>query len=209
MRKSVCLSFLCACLIVIGCCSPLAAAADRKTTQENSYFLEEARQLEKLGLIRGDKDGNLMLGSHLKRCDLAIILSRLYREDGRALRARGTLSFRDVDPKAYYFPYILWASEKGLLQGIRSDTFGADQNVTIREFEVVLLRVLGYDEEAKNWELVEDISAAIGLSDGLKTSENRAITRGEMAKFIANALSTQKKGSTLKLRDIFNLKMAE
>lgn len=173
----------------------------------NKYFEKEARTLEKVGIIKGDNEKNLHLEANLKRKDLPIIISRLYSEEEKAKKSTYKLSFKDIKKDDYFYSYVAWAVEKKLIKGISDDEFGANEDVTIKEVEVILLRTLGYEEEAKTWNLIEPLSLSLGLRDGLnfESGKNPELNRGELSKLILNALSIECKGSTLKLKDILNI----
>ncbi|WP_296255514.1 S-layer homology domain-containing protein [uncultured Ezakiella sp.] len=181
------------------------AAGDSK--DKNKYFEKEARTLEKVGIIKGDKDKNLHLEANLKRKDVPIIISRLYSEEEKAKKSNYKISFEDIKKDDYFYSYVAWAVEKKLIKGISDEEFGANENVTLKEVEVILLRTLGYEEEAKTWNLIEPLSLSLGLRDGLDiaSGKNPEINRGELSKLIVNALSIECKGSTLKLKDILNI----
>lgn len=173
----------------------------------SKYFENEARTLEKVGIIKGDKGKNLQLEANLKRKDLPIIISRLYNEEEKAKKSTYKISFNDIKKDDYFYSYVAWAVEKKLIKGISDEEFGANENVTIKEVEVILLRTLGYEEEAKTWNLIEPLSLSLGLRDGLniESGKNPELNRGELSKLIVNALSIECKGSTLKLKDILNI----
>ncbi|MDY3946717.1 MAG: S-layer homology domain-containing protein [Ezakiella sp.] len=192
-------------LLMIWHISPNLKATDEG--QKNIFFINEARLLEKAGIIRGDKDGNLMLGNTLTRQDLVVVIARLYNEEDKVKKITTDLAFSDVKKDAYYYNYIAWALERKLITGISDTEFGVDSDVTVKELEVILLRILGYEEQAKNWNIIETLSASVGLLDGLEFKDNRPINRGELSKMIVNALNTERQGSTLKLKDILNVKL--
>lgn len=173
------------------------------------YFQKEARALEKIGIIKGDKDGNLQLGENFKRKDIAIIVSRLYNEEDKAKKSSFKIDFVDIKKDDYFYGYVCWAVEKNLIKGVSDTEFGPDEDVTLKEVEVVLLRTLGYEEEVKNWNLIEPLSESLGLRDGLNINkkENPSINRSELSKLIYNALFIECKGSTLKLKDILNVRI--
>ncbi|MDO5717006.1 MAG: S-layer homology domain-containing protein [Tissierellia bacterium] len=199
--------FLLILLITFFCLQIHVYSAEEDNT--NSYFLKEARQLEKLSILKGDRQGNLMLHETLTRQDLVIIIIRLHGEEvSKEVETENSeaLPFKDVKPSAYYYPYILRSVELGFVQGIRNDTFGVNMEVTAKEVETILLRLLGYEEEAKNWDLIDTLSETLGIRDEINLKNNRTITRGELAKMITNALQVQRKGSTLKLKDVLNIK---
>lgn len=170
-------------------------------------FLSAGKILEKIGILQGDDNRDLMLNKKLSRQDMVVIISRLYNET----TAKNFLvkpKFTDVtDAYAYYQPYIGWAVDKGLIKGMGDNTFGVDQNVTVHQFMVVLLRVLGYDEESGLWSTVPELSVKLGIMEGLENNPKSQLTHGQMAVMTLNALKLTKKGSTLTLADSLNLKL--
>ncbi len=175
----------------------------------NDYFYNEAKILEKNGLLKGDNNGDLLLGDELNKQDIIILISRLLNEEPSEKNLSDKIVFKDVQKDAYYTPYIIWAVNKGIAQGISQDEFGIDKKITVKELETILLRILGYTEEAKKWNLIENLSKSLGIRDHLDFNTNRPILRGEMSRMIINTLLVQKKGSTLKLKDILNIDIEE
>ena len=168
-------------------------------------YYSEAKLLEKSDIIKGDTKGDLMLEETLQRQDLVIIIARLYSEEKRAQSMTGKLEFKDVDNKAYYRPFIIWAAEKGIMEGKSDKIFGVGDDVTVLQLETILLRILGYEEEAKNSDLIVTLSDSLGLNEGINSRNSDSIKRGELSKMIINALNIERKGSTIKLKDVLNL----
>lgn len=168
-------------------------------------YYSEAKLLEKSDIIKGDTKGDLMLEETLQRQDLVIIIARLYSEEKRAQSMTGKLEFKDVDSKAYYRPFIIWAAEKGIMEGKSDKIFGVGDDVTVLQLETILLRILGYEEEAKNSDLIVTLSDSLGLNEGVSSKNSDSIKRGELSKMIINALNIERKGSTIKLKDVLNL----
>lgn len=168
-------------------------------------YYSEAKLLEKSDIIKGDTKGDLMLEETLQRQDLVIIIARLYSEEKRAQSMTGKLEFKDVDSKAYYRPFIIWAAEKGIMEGKSDKIFGVGDDVTVLQLETILLRILGYEEEAKNSDLIVTLSDSLGLNEGINSRNSDSIKRGELSKMIINALNIERKGSTIKLKDVLNL----
>ena len=168
-------------------------------------YYNEAKLLEKANIMKGDTKGDLMLDETLQRQDLVIIIARLYSEEKRAKSMTGKLEFKDVDSKAYYRPFIIWAAEKGIMEGKSETTFGVGDDVTVLQLETIMLRILGYEEEAKNPDLIVTLSDSLGLAEGVSAKDGDSIKRGELSKMIINALNIERKGTTLKLKDVLNL----
>lgn len=166
--------------------------------------LSSARTLERLGILSGYTNGSLGVNDYLKRQDMVVLLSRLYDEFDIAGNSLASHSFRDITNR-FYNPYIGWAVSKGLISGRSSTLFGFNENVTIQEFQTVLLRVLGYTEEAKLWNTNPTLAARLGLMRGVSNRPKSNITRGEMSQMVLNALRTNQKGRTLTLGYVLNL----
>lgn len=192
-RKFTCLFLICAILLL---------AINLKAANTTKYYSNDGKKLEKAGIIEGDNKNDLMLGDTLQRQDLVIIMARLLSEEKRAKNSTGKLEFKDVEPNRYYTPFIIWAVEKGIISGKSEKEFGVGDDVTLIQLETILLRILGYEEEAKNSSIVPTLSNSLGITDGIFSRSDDSISRGELSRMIINALNTERKGSTLKLKEV-------
>ncbi|WFA08668.1 S-layer homology domain-containing protein [Tissierella sp. Yu-01] len=174
--------------------------------EPDDAFLSSGEALEALGVLIGNKDGDLMLNNKLKRQDMVVLISRLYKEENSAKASLLKPTFTDIKNK-YYEPYIKWSVDKGLIIGMNENTFGYNQNVTVKQFMAVLLRVLGYEEESKLWDTVPELAKNLGIMEGLNLNSNSTLTRGQMAVMTLNTLRLTIKGSTLTLAEKLNLKV--
>ncbi|WP_215492393.1 S-layer homology domain-containing protein [Fenollaria sporofastidiosus] len=170
-------------------------------------YKKSAEELKSYNIIQGDASGDLMLDKNLKREDLIIILSRLMNDEERAKKYSSETKFTDLkNVNKIYLPYINWAVSNGYIHGASKDKFGFGSYVTVRQYQAVLLRILAYTSEAKKWDAVSDYAVTYGLMDGLDLNGDDYLNRGEMALMTTNALKTPKKGSTLSLLKVLNLK---
>lgn len=162
--------------------------------------------LAELGVLAGDEDGNLMLNNYLRRQDMVVMISRLYNQEETAKNFRGTNPFKDLtQDRRFYIPYITWARSEGLIQGMEKDEFGFNVDVTVQQYQTVLLRALGYGEEASNWDSVPELARSLGLMKNLNLTPSSRLTRGQMAEMTLNALRESRKGSTQLLGNYLNL----
>ena len=163
-----------------------------------SPYEGEGKILKDLGVLQGvDAQGNLNLEGTLIREDMVVIISRLYGKEGEAKVYLSSNNFVDLKPeKKFYIPFILWARDQGLIQGMTPTTFGIGQPVTTQQFQTVLLRALGYTDEAKDWYNVPAFSQQIGLMQGLNFKPDAKLNRGQVAAMLVNALSLNIKGTT-------------
>lgn len=172
-----------------------------------SKFKKSAEELKSYNIIQGNASGDLMLDKNLKREDLIVILSRLMNDEERAKKFSSETKFTDLKSASkVYLPYINWAVSNGYIHGVTKDKFGYGTFVTVKQYQAILLRILDYSSEAKKWDMVSDYAVTYGLMDGLDLKPDDYLNRGEMALMTTNALNTPKKGSTLSLLKVLNLK---
>ena len=175
---------------------------------EKNLYNESGKILKDAGILQGSETGDLMLNQKLKRQDMAVLMSRLYKEESSAKKYLTKDIFKDVNSK-FYKPYIYWALDKGLIIGVSSDTFGFNNLVTVQQFQTVLLRALGYGEEAKDLDNVSNFSEALGLMEGLSATSEQNVERGLMAVMTVNALKLITKGSSMTLAQKLNINLPE
>ena len=189
--------FLIISLLFISLVSGSAAFAQDKTAPE---------VLKELGVLKGDSNGNLMLYNYLKRQDMVVLISRLYKEENKATTYLLPADFDDLDENnTYYHGFIQWAVDKNLIIGMDEKNFGFGRNVKVRDFQVLLLRVLDYREESGLYESVPEISNKLGLMKGINVNPDGYLLRKTMAEMTLNALKLNKKGSPLTLAEVLDL----
>lgn len=194
-------------IMLLSALAPVLAASD------HNY---DGEILKELGVLRGNDDGDLMLNSNLMRQDMVVMISRLYKSEGDAEKHIGKNTFYDLNAeRKFYIPYITWATAQGLIEGMGKDeqareifgfgTTGNNYRVTVQQFQTVLLRALGYGEEAQNWTSVPATAKSLGIMDNLDLNSSSNLTRGQMASMVLNALKETKKGSFITLADFIGL----
>ncbi|MBQ3022948.1 MAG: S-layer homology domain-containing protein [Clostridia bacterium] len=112
-------------------------------------------------------------------------------------------AFADVDPSAWYAPYIAALSKAGIINGVSETAFGIGNNVTREDFAVMICRALNYSAVGEaNFADKADISAYAadavnalyeqGIVGGYEDGSFRPkanISRAEGAKIIYGILS--------------------
>src|SRR5690554_1141283 len=141
------LSFTLALILLLSGLVPI------QSVQASGLYEEAGNILKDLGILTGNEKGELGLENYLKRQDMVVLVSRLFGEEDIAK------NFNDpktpnlfTDLTKFYTPYIRWSVSKGLIKGKTANTFGFNDDVTVQQFQTVLLRALGYDEEANDWQ---------------------------------------------------------
>lgn len=194
------LSLLLAVVMILGSFS-FAFAADE---------VDPAKFLEENKILVGDKSGDLMLDKPLLRRDAVVILSRLMKAEDEAknFEEEGLPTFKDITDK-YYTPYLAWAQSNKYIKGHTEERFGFNDNLTTKEFATVLLRALGYIENAEDWDKVFDEAKKLELLEGVEKEADAELVRKEVAQMIYNALGVKMKDSDKTLAEFLGITMPE
>lgn len=193
------LSLILALIMVLSTFTPAFGTNDEKELYEQAGEI-----LKNIGVLEGSKSGDLMLNNKLKRQDMVVLISRLYKQEDKAKNYKGKNPFVDVTD-SFYIPYIAWAVNKNLIVGMTPSRFGFNEYVTVQQLQTVLLRVLGYGEEAENPDNVSNTAESLGIMSGLTTTPRQEVQRGLMAAMTINALNLNMKGTSLTLAQHLNL----
>jgi hypothetical protein len=151
------------------------------------------------GLMKGYADGK-HFGTYdqLQRQDFVVILWRM----AGSPKVNYAISFKDVDPNAYYADAVRWAASTGVANGYNANEFGVGKNITREDFTVMLHRyngyptqvaeisnfldaskVSGYAEKAVKWAV--SVGAITGKNDGTIIDPQAPIARCESAKILS------------------------
>ncbi|MCD8066845.1 MAG: S-layer homology domain-containing protein, partial [Oscillospiraceae bacterium] len=158
------------------------------------------------GLFNGTSDTTFEPEIGLTRGMFVTVLGRLYGIDAEA---EFTNAFDDVDAEAYYAPYIAWASENGIVNGVGGGAFEPDREITRQEMATVISRYFEFaeitpldgeavsyadDADIADWarEGVENMTKA-GLFSGTDKNEFNPLgtaTRAEAATVFARLIGS-------------------
>lgn len=175
---------------------------------KDDLYLSSGKILQTLGVLEGTETGDLKLKNNLTRQDMIVLISRLYKDEEKAKNFIVKPKFKDIpENDKFYSPYIAWGVDKNLIKGIDKDTFGYGQDITIKEFQTVLLRALGYEEESGLWNAVSEISKTLGIMKDMDVNPGNKLNRGQMSLMTLNTLKLTKKGSTLTLAEILGIEL--
>ena len=116
---------------------------------------DAADALYALGLFQGagtDSDGAPVfeLGRAMTRSEAVTMLVRLLGRENEALSGKWETPFTDVP--AWAEPYVGLAYENGLTTGTGDTTFSSGERVTSAQYLTFILRALGYDDAAGDFD---------------------------------------------------------
>lgn len=147
-----------------------------------------------LDLIEGTDNG-YELDKAATRLEMLVFTLRLAGLEDEALASVCSSPFIDVPD--WGEAYVSYAYENGLISGIDSENFGSDMAVRDKDFFTMILRVLGYSDDAGDfsWATSSAVAVRLGISEQVYTD----FTRGDMFDCALGALTAAVKdeGTTL------------
>ena len=202
--KNILIHMLALCLCSAMILSSGAFAAD------DHYELACANALYELGLFRGtgtDANGKptFELERSANRAEALVMLIRLLGQEEAALACKSSHPFADVPAGNWAYPYVAYAYETGLTRGTGATTFTPNNAASLTEYATFLLRALGYNDQAGDFEYASAYYMAgsfdlfVPYPDDLDT--NDPISRGFCAAMSVSALTTEMKGKPFTLAE--------
>jgi hypothetical protein len=162
------------------------------TAEPKSYSADHdvAVALSELNLFYGTDQG-FALEDTPKRIQGLVMLIRLTGNEAEAETETSGHPFPDIAPWAE--PYVAFAYRKQWIKGLEDGRFGSDDDMTEQQYITLLLRALGYSEDAGDfsWETAEELAADLGLSADI--GQDVALDRGRMVLVSWDALQQVKK----------------
>ncbi|MCI6759747.1 MAG: S41 family peptidase [Clostridiales bacterium] len=191
------MSLLLALVLLLGLV-PMAFAAD-------SQAQDAAEALYQLGLFQGtgkNADGSpkFDLDRAPTRAEAVTMLVRLLGKETEVKSSEWDIPFTDVADWAK--PYVGYAYESKLTNGVSETRFGGNQTVTAVQYLTFVLRALGY-ESGKDflWNAAWELSDRIGLTDGQYGAQTTRFLRGDAAVISYNALLLCPNGQSVTLQE--------
>lgn len=108
-----------------------------KDIKENDWFYEAIRFVDELKIFNGMTETKFEPNSIMNR---AMSLTVIYRLAGMPKAENQINIFNDVEDGTYYYEAIIWAIEKGIVNGIGNNEFAPENLVTREQLIVILYR---------------------------------------------------------------------
>ena len=186
------LSLLLSSTMVLGMLVMGGSAAGYKDVDASNDHQEAIEVLQAVGIMTGDQNGNFNPDGSITRNEMAVIMAHLLNLDYDYYR--GTNPFTDVPDWAA--PYVAACAAEGVVAGIGNGQFGGDQKVTAAQASLMIMKALGYFENAEDfgsdWQVATIRQASyINLFDQINASAESALTRGQVAQLVLNGLQAK------------------
>ena len=185
------LSLLLSSTMVLGMLVMGGSAAGYKDVDASNDHQEAIEVLQAVGIMTGDQNGNFNPDGSITRNEMAVIMAHLLNLDYDYYR--GTNPFTDVPEWAA--PYVAACAAEGVVAGIGNGQFGGDQKVTAAQASLMIMKALGYFQNAEDfgtdWQVATIRQASyINLFDRINATAESALTRAQVAQLVLNGLKS-------------------
>jgi cell wall-associated NlpC family hydrolase len=166
-----------------------------------------AEELYMYGLFKGGSNG-FDLGSESTKVQAAVMVVRLIGAESEVLKTSFKHPYSDVP--AWASNYVGYLYQNGINIADSSTVFGSNKKISLREFLVLVIESLGYEDVnvSSTTEAVFACAVDTGLlvEDEVKELKNTEFDRGTMAYVARQALDTTVADSETTLYDSLNSK---
>ena len=152
------------------------------------------------GLLSGTSDTTFSPGTGMTRGMFVTALGRLAGINPDSYK---TGKFTDVKADAYYAPYVNWAAQTGIVEGVTATTFAPDTNINREQMAVIMKNYaakLGHDlpQTLKAVTFADNTQISSWAKDAVKSMQQAGILAGKSGnKFDPKGTATRAEVATV------------
>ena len=174
-------------------------------------YREAIEMLSSIEVIKGYSETSFGPNDDVTRWQMALLMSKLVTGNVATATwesSNGSVKFEDVQSH-HYIGSIQYAASKGIIIGTGETTFHPENNIKYQDALTMVVRSLGYPREQLDAGYPDSYIAKakeLGLTKGLENVANeKALSRGQTAQLLFNALTTKNTSGTTYYTTSFNL----
>lgn len=149
-----------------------------------AWYCAEVSYAYSMGLVNGMSDTQFMPTRTVTRGQFITMLGRMLMPEGYKPGDQ-TPRFEDVKAGSYYEIYVLWAAEKGVVNGISETSFGPDREIRRQDMATMIYRaqklnltsMLTYSASAVTFADAAQISAY--AKDAISSLQQQGLLKGD------------------------------
>lgn len=206
MRKLTKLLTLALAVLTLVGVMPVSAAFTDVSVEDDALY-DAVELLTTLGVAKGTSDTTFGPDELVTRQQMAAFVYRLMKAGRSSEGGTNTTTFTDLNDPTFY-NMISWASNTGIIKGRSATEFDPNGNIILQDAYVMLVRALGYENNATlNYPFdFIDTAETIGLDDDIPSSVDYGdkLTRGQVAILLANAFYADMNETTVEYKWLQN-----
>lgn len=189
-------------IAMVVCLAPTMAFAATTSAKADAAYSDTkgtacegaVNVLSALGVVDGFTDGTYKPEQVVTRAQMAkLIVTALVVAD---YASATTSKFTDMGAASWAIPYVEYASNLNIVNGVGNSKFNPNGNVTYEQAATMIVRALGYTDKRNEmngtWPAIYIQKAtALGLFNDVTNKGATGATRGDLAIMLYNALSVE------------------
>lgn len=188
--------------LIISIVITYSASIYSHQTDNSNSLSTVSNNLNKLGLLTGDGNGNYNLDSNLKRTEAITFIVKLMGKYEYIQENKENLKktiFIDVAETDWFAPYVGFCYSNNIVSGYGNQLFGSKDNITEQAFLVMVLKLLKYDDIKWNdnvFRKAYEVGLVADKAYLSRTKDNNSYSRGKAVQLLNTALSTKINGQS-------------
>ncbi len=159
----------------------------------DEYYANAAEALAAMSILKGDSNNNFAAERTITRAEMATVICRMTGREEAAKSAAGTSVFNDVPENHWASGYIKAAYDDGVISGNGAGAFMPEGDIKYEEAIKMVVSALGLEKmstDPDDWAAgYIETAKENGITINLKGDKGTALTRGDVAVMVYNALS--------------------
>ena len=109
-----------------------------KDVKKTAWYFEAVVTDYYAGLMKGMSKNYFSPATELTRAQLVTVMANMFVHDGGEITTTAKVPFTDVNKKGYYYKYLCWAYDYGIVSGVSKKSFAPDRAITREEFTLMV-----------------------------------------------------------------------
>lgn len=175
------------------------AAASFSDVDPNAWYAEYVEDVCSLGIMTGKGGGKFDPEGNVTRAEFVTVLKRISGDADEV----GASSFSDVAGTDWFYPYVIWAADKGIVTGYPGGAFLPNARILRSEMAAILARYIRLTgcrvtEDPDAVASFPDVPADAWYAADLEVMRTTGLLRGDAAgRFLPGNTATRAEAATL------------
>ena len=182
-------------VLILSCMCVFATETTETEVAPSNQHAYAVNILNVLGVLTDDEIQSFDETSNVTRAEFVRLALKLIGFSDDLAVSEDALKFSDVPFTYWATPYIVYASDMGLISGYENGEFGPEDWLTYGQAVKIVLSAIGHTKDNSKLTGYPDsyiaLASLLGLLKNVDVMPNSPITKGSVAELIYNALEAE------------------
>ncbi|MBQ3554233.1 MAG: S-layer homology domain-containing protein [Clostridia bacterium] len=182
-------------VLLLSCMCVFATETTETEVAPSNQHAYAVNILNVLGVLTDDEVVSFDETSNVTRAEFVRLVLKMIGYSDELTVSEESLKFSDVPFTYWATPYIVYASDMGLISGYENGEFGPEDWLTYGQAVKIVLSAIGHTKENSKLTDYPDsyiaLASLLGLLQNVGGNANNPIAKGDVAELIYNALEAE------------------